>query len=100
MATTVDIVTATGDSVSYVPLQALVSREIGEDEARAETEGIFTVEASRARFMAIETGISDDKNIEITGSIPAGSQVVTGPFKILRDLEDSTKVKVLTKKEE
>jgi HlyD family secretion protein len=99
MATTVDIVTATGDSVPYVPLQTLVSREIGDGEAKTETEGVFMVEGSRAKFVPVRTGISDDKNIEISGDVTTGADVIAGPFKVLRDLEDSTKVKV-TKKEE
>lgn len=99
MATTVDIVTATADSVPYVPIQTLVAREIGEGEAETETEGIFIVQDSRAKFVALRTGISDDKNMEISGDAPAGADVISGPFKVLRDLEDSTKVRV-TKKEE
>lgn len=99
MATTVDIITATEDSVPYVPLQTLVSREIGPSEAKTETEGVFVVKDSRAKFVPLRTGISDDKNIEISGDVPAGADVIAGPFKVLRDLEDSTKVKV-TKKEE
>lgn len=99
MATTVDIITATEDSVPYVPLQTLVSRETGPDGAKTETEGVFVVQDSRAKFMPLRTGISDDKNIEIIGDVPAGADVIAGPFKVLRDLEDSTKVKA-TKKEE
>jgi HlyD family secretion protein len=99
MATTVDIVTASRDSVPLVPIQALVSREIGEPDARAETEGVFAVDGSRARFVPLRTGISDDKNIEIAGSLAEGSQVVVGPFKVLRDLEDSAKVKVVESEE-
>jgi HlyD family secretion protein len=94
MATTVDIVTAASDSAAFVPMQALVAREAGAGAARKETEGIFTVEKSRAKFVALRTGISDDKNIEILGDLAPGEEVIVGPFKVLRDLVDSTRVKV------
>jgi HlyD family secretion protein len=99
MATTVEIVTASRDSVLFVPIQALVSRETGEPDASTETEGVFAVDGSRTRFVPLRTGISDDKNIEILGGLSADSRVVVGPFKVLRDLEDSTKVKVVKAEE-
>jgi HlyD family secretion protein len=94
MATTVDIVTASRDSAVCIPMQALVAREVGKAEAKKETEGVFTVEKSRSRFVPLRTGISDDKNIEILGDLAPGTEVIIGPFKTLRDLQDSTKVKV------
>lgn len=99
MATTVDIVTAERDSVPYVPIQALVSRETGQGEVKTDTEGVFTVERSRARFAPLRTGISDAKNIEVLDGLRSGDDVVVGPFKVLRDLEDSTKVKTTEAKE-
>jgi len=99
MTTTVDIITATADSVSNVPLQALVLREWGEGDDKKETEGIFTVDEGRARFMPVSAGISDDKNIEIFEDLDENVQVVTGPFRVLRDLEDSVKVKITKTKE-
>jgi len=99
MTTTVDIITAEADSVSNVPLQALVLREWGEEDEEEETEGIFTVVEGRARFRPVRTGISDDKNIEIYEDLDEDIQVVTGPFRVLRDLEDSVKVKITKTKE-
>ena len=99
MATTVDIVTAERDSVPLIPIQALVARETGEGEAKAETEGVFTVEQSRARFVPLHTGISDARNIEVLGGLTSSDKVVVGPFKVLRDLEDSTRVKATEAKE-
>ena len=99
MTTTVDIITARADSVSNVPLQALVLRDWGGEDDQEETEGIFTVIEGRARFKPVRTGISDDKNIEIYGDLDEDVQVVTGPFRVLRDLEDSVKVKITKTKE-
>jgi HlyD family secretion protein len=99
MTTTVDIITATADSVVRVPIQALVLRETGEGDGKQEHEGVFRVEEDRARFFAVTTGISDDKNIEILEEMAEDTPIVTGPFKVLRDLEDSTKVKIAKKQE-
>jgi HlyD family secretion protein len=99
MTTTVDIITAEADSVSNVPLQALVLRDWGDGEDKKETEGIFTIIEGRARFRPVRTGISDDKNIEIHEDLGEEVQVVTGPFRVLRDLEDSVKVKITKTKE-
>lgn len=100
MTTTVDIVTASEDSVLYVPLQALVLREFGEGEDKNEHEGVFIVEEDRSRFVPVTTGISDDTNIEILEMLEEDTRVVVGPFKTLRDLEDSTKVKVVKERDD
>jgi HlyD family secretion protein len=99
MTTTVDIVTAAEDSIVNVPLQALVLREVEKGNEESEREGIFLVENGRSKFMPVRTGISDDKNIVVLDELPEDSRVVTGPFKVLRDLEDSTKVKITEEKE-
>jgi HlyD family secretion protein len=100
MTTTVDIVTATADRVPYVPLQALVLRELGEGEDKQEHEGVFTVEDGRSNFVPVSTGISDDMNIQIFESLGEDVPIVTGPFKTLRDLEDSTKVKIVKERDD
>jgi HlyD family secretion protein len=100
MTTTVDIVTSTADSVLYVPLQALVLREVGEKEARKEHGGVFTVKDDRSEFVPLATGISDDTNIEILDALDEDDPVVIGPFKTLRDLEDSTKVKIVKERDD
>ena len=99
MTTTVDITTAVRDSVTYVPLQALVLREVGEGEEADEREGVFAVEDGRAKFKPVRVGISDDKNVEIYSDLADDGQVIVGPFKVLRDLEDDTKVKIVKESE-
>jgi HlyD family secretion protein len=100
MTTTVDIVTGTADSTLYVPLQSLVLRETGKDEARKESEGVFVVKDDRAEFVPVTTGISDDVNIEALDGIDEGNPVIIGPFKTLRDLKDSTRVKIARERDD
>jgi len=98
MTTTVDIVTATEDSATYVPLQALVLREVEEEGKKIEREGIFIVDGGRSKFVPVRTGISDDRHIAILDSLSTDLEVIVGPFKTLRDLEDSTKIKIIRQK--
>jgi HlyD family secretion protein len=60
---------------------------------------VFVIRDGRSRFTPIRTGISDDRNIAVVDDLGEEVRVVVGPFKTLRDLEDSTKVKVTKEKE-
>ena len=94
------LVTSTADSVLSVPLQALVLRELGKGESKQEYEGIFTVKDGRSDFVPVNTGISDDMNIEIFETLGEDIPIVIGPFRTLRDLEDSTKVKIVKERDD
>jgi len=120
MTASVDITTATRDSVLQVPIQAVVMRE-KQDSAQAvqgdsdagvavaataedaparrkgkaeELEGVFVVEGGVAKFKEIKTGIADQQYIEVEGGLEADAEVITGSFKILRELKDGDPVKV------
>ncbi len=99
MTTTVDIITASEDSATYVPLQALVLRDIKTDDGKIQKEGIFIVDNGRSKFLPVTTGISDDLHIAILDSLSEDTDVIVGPFRILRDLEDSTKVKIIRRRQ-
>jgi len=100
-----DIITGTAADVIAVPIQALVLREkeieLKEGEKRdplarpEEEEGVYTYdEATReVKFTRVETGITGDLSIEITGGLEPGATIVTGPFRVLREIKDGDKVK-------
>jgi HlyD family secretion protein len=73
-------------NVTTVPLQAVV---LGGD---AETRGVFVVEERAARFVPVETGIIGGLDIEVSGIEP-GTEVVIGPYQVLRDLNDGDPVR-------
>jgi HlyD family secretion protein len=100
MTTTVDVVTAIADSAVYVPIQSLVLRERGEGETRKEYEGIFVIKDGRAEFVPVTTGIADDMNITVSNPLGEKTPVIVGPFKTLRDLEDSTRVKKVKERDD
>ena len=45
----------------------------------------------RATFVPVTAGIIGGLDVEVTGIAP-GSRVIVGPFQLLRELKDGTKV--------
>jgi HlyD family secretion protein len=74
-----------------VPIQAVVYRPPpGIEDASAEDEikVVFVARERKAVQTPVEVGISDATNIEILGGIEEGVEVITGPYRTLRNLED------------
>lgn len=61
---------------------------------RKEVKGVFVISDNQVRFVQIETGIADQKNIEITSGLSEGDSVVVGPYRVLRTIKDGDAVKV------
>jgi HlyD family secretion protein len=120
MTASVDITTATRDSVLQIPIQAVVMREKKDTTTTAEgdrdkgealaadsaaqpgrrrekpeeLEGVFVVDGGHAKFRAIEAGIADQQYIEVKSGLDPDVEVITGSFKVLRELKDGDPVKV------
>ena len=94
MSVTATITTAQHDSVLSVPLSAVVAYQDSNDSKKAEGEGLFTIRDGIANKVRVRTGISDDKYIEVLEGLTAEEMVVSGPFKVLRELEDGDKVRI------
>ena len=58
-----------------------------------EKEFCFVVEHGIAKKRFVETGISNDFEVEITKGLKEGKTVVKGPYRVLKNLEDGEKVK-------
>lgn len=72
--------------------------DVSPGEFRSNNEGktretVFILEDGKAKLVPIETGISDGRSTEITEGLEEGQTVITGPYKILRILEDGDEVK-------
>jgi HlyD family secretion protein len=122
LSATADIVTARRDSTLSVSIGALLYRdpafearlaenrgrgrgrtaasEAEEDtldqggkRVRRETYGLFLVEKGRARFAPVAIGITGERHFELLGGVADGAQVVSGPFKELRELHAGDRVK-------
>lgn len=123
MSGTVDIFTQTVSDVVAVPIQAVTVRDFNQlkrEEARRNRRGaeadtasaasdeeamdtlaeedlrkvIFTVEEGKARVVEVETGIADDRFIEIKSGLQGGEKVIIGPYSaVSRRLEPDMNVK-------
>jgi HlyD family secretion protein len=56
-------------------------------------EGVFKLVNNETVFLPVKSGISDESTIEITGDVAAGDKVVTGPYRVLRDLKEGVRIK-------
>lgn len=91
-----DITTGTRNKAIGIPIQALVVREKPGATKTAkpqDEEGVFLVTNNEVKFAPVTTGLSGESSIEITKGLSEGQQIVTGPFKAMRDLKDGSKVK-------
>jgi HlyD family secretion protein len=90
-----DIITGTRTKATAIPIQALVVREKpGQPAGKAlDEEGVYVVKDGKAQFAPVKTGLAGETHIEIVSGIKAGDQIVTGPFRALRDIKDGAKVR-------
>jgi len=70
------------------------SGEDSESKQKIEKKGVFVNRDGLARFAEIETGISDQQNYEVLSGLKEGDEVITGGFRTLRTIKDSTEIKV------
>ncbi|MFC7668835.1 efflux RND transporter periplasmic adaptor subunit [Hymenobacter humi] len=120
MTASVDIITDRKSGVLSVPLAAVttrsdstkanatgkapvksarsgeVSTEAPANAPKAEIqEVVFVVKNGKAVLTPVKTGISDFQNIEILSGVPAGAQVVSGPFRaVAKTLKDGAVVDI------
>jgi HlyD family secretion protein len=70
-----------------------VAGEEEEPEESKELEGVFVIRDGQADFVEVVTGIADQQNIEIVSGLSENDEIVTGSFKILRELKHGDRVK-------
>ena len=55
---------------------------------------MFVIRNGRAEFVKVATGITGTTDIEVTSGLNEGDSIVTGPYKVIRTLRNSAKIKV------
>ena len=45
------------------------------------------------KFVPVTTGLAGDTNVEIVKGVSEKDEIVTGPFRALRDIKDGSKVR-------
>jgi len=123
MSCNADIETETVFDVVSVPLQSVTARtevpnENGNDTTDVKSENgngnkktngngrnkepkeiVFIMDNGTVKMVVVETGISDDDYLEITGGLEEGEEVVSGSYRaISRELEDGSKVRIEEKR--
>ena len=91
MSATVDLLTKSVTDIVSVPIQCVTTRKSEEDD-KAEL-GVFLFDNETVTWTKVETGIQDNRYIEIISGIENGATLVSGPYDMVsRKLEDGDKV--------
>ncbi len=92
MSCRAEIFTDARQDVLAVPIQSIL---IEEDLAEGTTaRSVFVVDGSVVSEKVVEVGLSDDTYQEIVSGVSEGDQIVIGPDRVLRNLEDGNAVTV------
>jgi HlyD family secretion protein len=96
MSVRADIYTQSSEETLAVPVQAvLYDEDLGEDEKLKDKEEqtyVFVMEDSKAVRKDVEVGISSDSDQEIVSGLKQGEMVISGPFRVLRNMNDGDEV--------
>jgi len=60
---------------------------------KKEVQGVFVLQNGRAHFRRVKTGITGITDIEITEGLQDGEAIITGSYKVLRDLKHLSRVR-------
>lgn len=112
MRATAIVTTERKDGVVSVPIQAVTARSAEDatpeqeneevrdlrfesDEEREEKRTVvFVVQGDSVVTRDVKTGIRDDRYVEVTSGLEAGTEIVSGSYQaISKDLEEGTKVR-------
>jgi hypothetical protein len=105
---TAEIVTGRNEGATAIPIQALIVRDVPKKDKKAASasgrpdteEGVYLVaKDGKLEFRKVETGLAGELMIEVKKGPTVGQDIVTGPFKVLRQVKEGDKVVVDKEKE-
>ena len=94
MSVRADIYTQTSEETLAIPVQAVLYDEDADDEGNEEQTYVFVMQDGKAIRKDVGVGISSDSDQEITDGLEEGELVISGPFRILRHLNDGEDVEI------
>ena len=96
-----DIYTESSEETLAVPIQAVLFDEEDEEESGQQEDQpyVFVTADGTAQRRNVKTGISSDSDQEILEGLSAGERVITGPFRVLRNLKDGDAVEEMEAEE-
>jgi HlyD family secretion protein len=98
---TADILTGRKEGATAIPIQALVVRDVTKKDGKPASssagrpqteEGVYLVKNQKLAFEKVETGLAGELMIEVRTGPKVGEEIVTGPFKVLRQVKEGDKV--------
>jgi len=98
---TADILTGRKEGATAIPIQALVVRDVPKKDGKPASasagrpqteEGVYLVKNGKLAFEKVETGLAGELMIEVKTGPKVGQDIVTGPFKVLRQVKEGDKV--------
>ena len=98
---TADILTGRKEGATAIPIQALVVRDVPKKEGKPASsgagrpqteEGVYVIKNGKLAFDKVETGLAGELMIEVKSGPKVGEEIVTGPFKVLRQVKEGDKV--------
>lgn len=105
LSCTVTIITDKTAQVLTIPIQALTIREFDDPndplkKKKIEKEGVYIINADNTViFREVKTGITGTSDIEVKEGLKEKEKIVTGPYQVLRSLEDNKKIKIQEEEE-
>jgi HlyD family secretion protein len=107
LSCTTKITTAHKPGIITLPIQSLTLYDPNADTGKEgvqstvkpnPVQGVFIVQADshgrlRAKFVTVTTGITGATEIELLGGLNEGQEIVTGPYKTLRELKNNALLK-------
>lgn len=94
MSVRADIYTQSSEEALAVPVQAVLYDEDTDedDNGKEEQTYVFVMDDGKAVRKDVEIGISSDSDQEITAGLKEGEVIISGPFRILKHLNDGEEV--------
>jgi len=101
---TADIITGTKAKVAALPLAAVIIRDSPKGEKTAAgtlktEEGVYALRDGKAVFVPVTTGLAGGLMVEVLTGVKAGEEVITGPFKALRQIKEGDQVKRMSEEQ-
>jgi HlyD family secretion protein len=96
MTAQVRIIAEEQKNVIAVPVQSVVERK-PEGARAAETEEqphVLLHQNGKAVLRPVKTGISDDTHITVLSGLKEGDEIITGPFRTLKNLKNGDSVRI------
>lgn len=109
-----EIETGSRKNALALPIQALVTQDMATRIATAEAareeasgaatptpatrkkeqSGVFVITDGKAKFTEVKTGLQGELVLEVESGVEEGTEVITGPYRTLRQLKDGDLVRI------